>query len=185
MYRLALCLLVVMLIFASMPVHAQDDSGSLHCNVFLKSVSIDSFDPNDPLASLDGAVVPQPVFGGCYNTQVEAIRIGTEGAISLPDDAAQSEIDQAIRQYEISLPLFDGASTDSVTRSPAIIAIGYSGRNYQGSSWYYYDAGGYGCTPAGPQAFYFPSYSSQAGLTTIWSQSLRTRRAMLYMYMNT
>jgi len=161
MYRLALCLLVVMLIFASMPVHAQEDSGKLHCNVFLRPVSFDSFDPNNPLASLNEATVPRPTFGGCYKTQVEAIHIGTEGAISLPNDATQSEVDQAIRQYERALLLSDDASTEAVTRSPAIIAIGYSGRNYQGAAWYYYDPSGYGCTPAGPQNFWFPDYSAQ------------------------
>lgn len=125
----------------------------------IRSVTVDNFDPNNPFESLNGTTLPKPVFGGCYPTPAEALRVGSGGAISLPDNAPHAEIDRAIREYELSTLALAQQST-STTRSPALIARGYPNQNWGGTFWSYWDPAGLGCTPAGSQRFDFWSYSA-------------------------
>jgi len=120
MARLVPLLLITILLFVLTPAQAQEEPSNLHCNVFVQSVPTDSFAPDNPLASLKESKLPEPVFGGCYRTHAEALRVGTNGAISLPDNATSSEIDQAIRQQQAMTLQADNTSANSVILSPVI-----------------------------------------------------------------
>jgi hypothetical protein len=145
---------------SSPPLVPGQDSEARHCIIYLTAVTLEKdIDPNYMSAALEGIEISSPEFGGCYDTLSEALRVGTNGEISLPDSTPRSEINSAILQHQnekFSMP------SNMTALSPTVVAIGYDFTNYQyqpgGNTWTFLDRSGTGCNPPETQTIGFPDY---------------------------
>lgn len=96
---------VGVILLLGVTVWAQQSEDEQYCNAFTESITFtEAFDPDNPTASIPhGVELPEVTRRGCYETAAEALCAGSDGAICLPQDATEQDIDWAIRDYEYTV----------------------------------------------------------------------------------
>jgi len=67
-----------------------------HCNLYTTGVYIPDF-RNADLSKIE---IPEPIFGGCYDTLAEALYVGSAGGINVPEFATMDQIKEAVDGYQ-------------------------------------------------------------------------------------